>query len=397
VIGRPDNVSAVDHQQLRRARVAVSITFALHGAVTGSFATRIPWIQDHLHTGPGGLGLALLAPAVGSLLAMPTVGRVTHRFGGRAVTRCLVIAWCAMLAFPALAPNLPVLCVTLLVYGAVAGMCDVAMNAQGVVAEQRMGRSIMSGLHGMWSVGGLVGGVAGILAAHTGLDARLHLGVMALVLIAVGAGIGPLLLDIRAGADEAAPPRFVLPPREVLVVGLIGFCAMVGESASQDWCALYLQQVAAASPAVAAAAYTAFACMMAMGRLFGDAVVGRIGPARTVRISGALATIGALLVVISRTPVPAIAGFMLIGLGIAVVIPLVFAAAGNATRTPSEGVSGAASLSYTAGFIAPSAIGGIAAVTGLPASFTLVTALMAAVLLGAGALARPPVERARLR
>jgi predicted MFS family arabinose efflux permease len=366
------------------------MTFALHGAVTGSFATRIPWLQEHLRAGPGELGLALLAPAVGTLVAMPMAGRVIHRFGGRAATRWLLALWCAMLAFPALAPNLPVLWVTFLVYGAMAGMCDVAMNAQGVVVEQRMGRSIMSGLHGMWSVGGLVGGAVGVLAAHAGIDARVHLGVMALALLVVGVCTGRLLLDVRAEADEAAPPRFVLPSRGVLIIGLIGFCGVFGEAASQDWCAVYLGQIAGAAPGVAAASYTAFAFTMAAGRLCGDAVVRRMGAVATVRTSGALASFGGLLVVVARSPLPAIAGFMLIGLGVAVVVPLVFTAAGNAARTPSEGVSGVATISYTSGFIAPSAIGGIASVSSLSVSFAVVTALMVAVLLGAGALARRP-------
>lgn len=373
---------------VRRARVAVAVTFALHGAVTGSFATRIPWFQEHLGAGPGELGLALLAPAIGSMLAMPTTGRITHRFGGRAVTRWLLFLWCAVLAVPALAPNLPTLWVILLMYGACAGMCDVAMNAQGVEVERHLGRSVMSGLHGMWSVGGLLSGAVGIAAAHAEIDARIHLAVVALVLVVVGFAIGPLLLDTRAEADEVAPPRFVPPPREVLLIGLIGFCAVFGEAASQDWCAVYLKQVAGASPAVGAASYTAFAFTMTLGRLCGDAVVRRIGPVLTVRIGGVLATAGGVLVVVSRSPAPAVAGFMLIGLGIAVVVPLVFAAAGNAGRTPSEGVAGAATVSYASGFVAPSMIGGIATVSSLPASFALVTALMAVILLGAGALAR---------
>lgn len=365
----------------------MSVTFALHGAVTGGFASRIPWIQDHVGAGPGRLGLALLAPAVGSILAMPTAGRVTHRFGGRAVTRVLICLWCLMLALPPLAPNLPLLCGALLVYGAVAGMCDVAMNAQGVVVEQRLGRSIMSGLHGLWSVGTLAGGAVGTLAAHAGVDARLHMGGAAVALLLMALAVGPFLLDVRAEEDEAAPPHFVLPPREVLVIGLVGFCAVFGEAAAQDWCAVYLREVAGASAATGAAAYTAFACMMAAGRLCGDAVVRRLGPVTTVRGGAALATLGGLLVVVARAPAPAIAGFMLIGVGIAVVIPLVFAAAGNAGRSPSEGVAGAATVSYASGFVAPSAIGGIATLTGLPASFGVVTVLLAAVLAGAGRLA----------
>lgn len=370
--------------------MAVAVTFAVHGAVTGSFATRIPWIQEHLHAGPGELGLALLAPAVGSLVAMPMAGRVIHRFGGRTATRWLIALWSAVLAFPALAPNLPSLFGILVVYGAVAGMCDVAMNAQGVVVEQRLSRSIMSGLHGMWSVGALAGGAVGSLAAQADVDARVHLAVMASALLAIGLGVSPLLLDVRAAEDQAAPPRFVLPSRSVLVMGLVGFCGVFGESASQDWCAVYLKQVTGTSPGVAAASFTAFAFTMAAGRLCGDMVVRRIGAVWAVRVSGALAALGGLLVATARTPLPAITGFMLIGVGIAVVVPLVFTAAGNAAPTPGEGVAGVATISYTSGFVAPSAIGGIANATSLPVSFAVVTALMAAMVLGAGSLARRP-------
>jgi MFS family permease len=372
--------------------VAVAATFAVHGAVTGSFATRIPWLQEHLHAGPGELGLVLLAPAVGSLVAMPMAGRVIHRFGGRKATWWLLAMWCGMLALPALAPNVAVLWVTLLVYGAVGGMSDVATNAQGVLIEQRIGRSIMSGLHGMWSLGGLAGGAAGVLAAHLEIDARVHLGVMAVVLLAVGAAIAPLLLDIRAEDGEAAPPRFVLPSRHVSVLGVIGFCAVFSEASAQDWCAIYLKQITGSSPGVAAASYTAFAFTMATGRLCGDMVVRRLGAVRTVRISGTLGVLGGVLVVVARTPLPAIAGFMLIGLGVAVVVPLVFTAAGNATPTPSEGVAAVGMISYSSGFVAPSAIGGVAAISNLSVSFAVVTVLMAAVLLGAGVVVRRPAS-----
>ncbi|MET8161989.1 MFS transporter [Sphaerisporangium sp. NPDC005289] len=383
----------MDRGIVRRARVAIAVTFAVHGAVSGSFATRIPWLQEHLGAGPGELGLVLLAPAVGSLVTMPMVGRFAHRVGVRPATRLLIALWCVMLALPALAPGLALLWVTLLVYGAVAGMCDVVMNAQGIEVEQRLGRSIMPGLHGMWSVGGLAGGAVGVAAAHAGVDARVHLAAMAAVLLVVGAAAGSWLLDVRAPTGQDAPARFVLPSRPLLVLGAVGFCAVFGEAAAQDWCAVYLRQVTGTSPGVAAFAYTGFAFTMAAGRLGGDLVVRRVGPVVSVRLSGLLATAGGVLVVAARTPPPAIAGFMLIGLGVAVVVPLVFAAAGNAGRTPSEGVAGVATISYSSGFVAPSMIGGVASVTSLPISFVLVTVAMAAVLLGAGSLARrPPAE-----
>jgi MFS family permease len=382
----------MEQRMVTRSRIAVAAVFAVHGAVTGSFATRIPWIQDRLGIGEGALGLALLAPAVGSLVGMPMAGRLTHRFGGRATTRWLLAGWCAALALPALAPNLLTLCLALLVYGTVAGISDVAMNAQGIIVEQRMNRSIMSGLHGMWSVGGLLAGVLGMLAAHAGVDARLHLGGVAVLLLVVGGVAGRGLLADRAAPDVPPPPHFALPSRGLLVIGLVGFCAVFAEAASQDWCAVYLNRITDATPGVAAAGYTAFAFTMAAGRLGGDLVVRRLGAASTVRAGGVLAVLGSVLVVIARTPPPAVAGFMLIGLGVSVVVPLAFAAAGNSAPTPSQGVAGVATISYTAGFIAPSSIGAIAGGTSLSTSFVLVTVLTAAMVLAAGALRRPPVR-----
>jgi fucose permease len=386
----------VEERFVARARVSVAVVFAVHGAVSGSFATRIPWIQERLGLGEGALGVALLAPAAGSIVAMPMAGRLIHSRGGRSSTRWLLATWCAVLALPALAPDLPVLWVSLVMYGAAAGMCDVAMNSQGVVVEQRLGRSIMSGLHGMWSVGGLVGGALGVVAAHAGLDARWHLAVAALLLLVVGGIAGRTLLEARPRPGGQAPPRFVLPSRGVLVIGLVAFCAVFAEAASQDWCAVYLKHVTAASPGLAAAGFTAFAFTMAVGRLGGDLVVRRAGAVATVRAGGVLAVSGGVLVVVARAPLPAITGFMLIGLGIAVVVPLAFAAAGNSAPTPSEGVAGAATVSYTSGFLAPSAIGAIADVTSLSASFVLVTAVCAAMLLSAGVLRQPaPAKRTR--
>lgn len=385
-------------QSVVRARWAVAAVFAVHGAVSGGFATRIPWVAEHVHAGAGALGLALLAPAAGSLVAMPMAGRVMHRLGGRAATRLLLALWCGMLALPALAPNLPVLWVVFLGYGAAAGMCDVAMNAQGVVVERHLGRSIMSGLHGMWSVGALAGGAVGVWAAHAGVDARAHLAGAALVLLACGAVAGRWLLPMRAGPEEVEPPRFVVPSRPVLVIGLVGFCAVFAEGASQDWCAVYLRKVTGASPGVAAASFTAFAFTMAAGRLAGDAVVRRLGTVASVRGGGALAVAGGLLVTLSRAQAPAIAGFMLIGAGVAVVVPLVFAAAGNAAASPGEGVAGAATIAYTSGFIAPGVIGGVAAGWSLPVSFAVVTLLAAGMPACAGSLAvrRPTPDRARV-
>jgi MFS family permease len=382
--------------EVRRARVAVAIVFCVHGAVTGSFATRVPWIQDHAGVSPGQLGLALAFPALGAALAMPLAARISHRFGSRTALRGLLALWTLALILPSLAPNLLALCGALLVYGATAGMADVAMNALGVEVEHRMEKSIMSGLHGMWSVGALAGSSIGTVAAHFEINAQLHHLVMAVVLTVLGAVACQYVLNLHPTEDEVAPPRFALPPKSAYLIGAVGFCAVFAEGASLDWSAVYLEDVLTTSAGVAAAATTGFALTMAVARLVGDAVVDRFGAVPTVRVSGVVATLGGLLVVLAPHPVVAMAGFGLLGLGIAVVVPLAFAAAAKSGPNASQAIAGVATVTYASGLVAPSIIGGIAQASSLTLSFVVVTVLALGLALFAPVLSprRPVTESA---
>ncbi|MFD4138239.1 MULTISPECIES: MFS transporter [unclassified Streptomyces] len=383
-------------RQLKRARIAVAAVFCVHGAVTGSFATRIPWIQDHAGASAGQLGLALAFPALGASVAMPLAGAISHRFGARTALRGLLALWTLSLILPSFAPNLLTLCAALFLFGATAGMSDVAMNALGVEIENRLDRSIMSSLHGMWSAGALIGSAGGTLAAHLGSDARLHHVLAALTLTVLGLTACQGVLDLQSTPDQEAPPRFTLPPRSALVIGAVGFCAVFAEGASLDWSAVYLRDILGTSPGIAAASTTAFALTMAVARLAGDRIVDRFGPVRTVRVGGVMATAGGLLVVAARHPAVAMLGFALIGLGVAVVVPLAFAAAGRSGPHPSQAIAGVATITYTSGLIAPSAIGAVADTTSLVVSFALVTALTCGLVAGAGVLRTAGRESAKV-
>lgn len=378
--------------ELRNARRAVCAVFAVHGAVSGTFATRIPWIREHLELSPGLLGLALVCVTLGASAAMPLSAILAHRYGPRRTLRHLSLLCCASLVLPPSLPGLGALCLGLFVFGCGLGLMDVAMNAHGVQLEERYGRSVMSGLHGMWSLGTLAGGAGGALAAHGGLDARIHVAFAAPVLAVMAVVASRWALDVQPPAAKTGPepPRFALPGRGVLAIGAIGFCAVFAEGASMDWSGIYLSDVTGAPPGLAASAYTAFACMMAAARLTGDAAVRRFGAVRTVRSGGVLATAGGVLVVVARVPAVAVAGYALIGVGIAVVVPLCFAAAGRAaTGQPGQAIAGVATLAYASGLAAPAAVGWIAEATSLPVSFALVTLLSAGLVLGAGVLRTP--------
>ncbi|MGW5418165.1 MFS transporter [Actinomadura geliboluensis] len=365
---------------------AIGAVFAVHGAVAGTLATRLPWIQDRLDLSPTVLGLALLCPSLGAFTAMPTASRVAHRIGERRTVRLLIAAWCAALALPALAPAPAWLFAAMLLYGATAGMSDVVMNSHGVAVERAVGRPVMSGLHGLWCVGSLAAGGAGIAAAHARIDARLHLGLVALVLLAAGLLAGRGLLADRPAEGVPAPRRFALPTRAVAAIGAVGFCGTFAEGASADWSAVYLTEVTHAGPGLAAAAFTVFMSCMAVTRLAGDRLVRRFGPAAVIRCGGSVAVAGGIMVVAARAPWAAVAGFALVGIGIATVVPLVFAAAAGIGATPGEGVAGVATITYLSGLTAPAVTGWAAGALSYRAAFAMITCVVAVMTLSAGAL-----------
>lgn len=374
---------------LTRARVATSIMFAVHGSVTGTFAARLPWISDHVGVEAGGLGVALLMPGVGALVAMPLSGRLVHRYDLRSLTLVLMLFWCAALVLPSLPSSLWLLCVVLVVYGATAGLADVAMNSHAVLVEQRHGRSVMSGFHGFWSLGGLAGSLAAALAAEFGVDGRVHFAGTAVVLCLIALLGSVWLIPHRPEPDVDEPPAFALPSRAVLAIGLVGLCAVFAEAAGLDWSAVYVRDVLGGSVSTAALTVAIFSVSMALTRFAGDAVVRRLGPSLTVRIAAACALAGAVTVVLGDQVLLVVAGFGLIGVGIAVVVPLVFAAAGRLDDQPGRNIAGVAGIAYGSSLIAPGVLGGIAHVSSLTISFILVAVLLAAMGAAAGALKAP--------
>jgi MFS family permease len=373
-------------------RRAVGIVFFVNGTVTGTFASRLPWIAQHLHLSSGMLGAVGLTTSIGALVTMPFAAQFVHRHGPKAATRVLIAASSLALVLPAFAPNALVLTAVMLLYGALIGTNDNAMNAQAVEAEQRIGKSIMSGLHGLWSVGVLAGALIGSLSAHAGIDPRVQFPVVAVS----AAGCGVLACSWFAGgrpvgaAADVAVPRFAWPHGALLLIGLVGFAAIFVEFAANDWSAVFMHWVLHANQAEAALATGVFAGSMAAGRLCGDALVRRIGPRLSVRACGVLGTAGCILVAVTPSALVALAGFVLIGLGVSVVVPLVFAAAGRSGPSPAIGVAGVATVSYGAGMAAPSVMGGVADLSSLRIAFAVAAVVAVAIAAGAGLLDREP-------
>jgi len=368
----------------RRARLAVAVTFGVHGVAAGSWAGRIPWVKEVRHLSPGGLGLALMGAAVGGLLSAPLAAWVISRFGSRAVTRASGLATAVSLPIVPFAPTVPTIFFALLMAGVSSGVLDVAMNANGVVVQERYGRSIMSGLHGIWSVGGLTGSVTAGLAASADLDATTHLVIVGIALLVVSAVSGFWLIPAPRSSVGAV---FARPDRALLLLGAVIFFGLFAEAAAADWSAVYLRTVAHAGPAVAAWGYAAFSLAMAVARLLGDRLVERLGAARLVRVAALTGAAGLTLgLLVPVTPVVIVA-FAVLGLGMATVVPLTFSAAGRTPgHDPGTSVAAVATVGYGGWMIAPPVIGFVAQGTSLTVALALVAVITALIAVPARAL-----------
>ena len=387
-------VAAVPRSPPRRARLAVSGLFLAHSLLFANLVPRVPAIKDRLGLRDGSLGIGLLGLGVGAVLALQLAGRLVGRFGSGPVARAGVIAMCSALPLVALAPDLPGLVLAMITLGAAAGVLDAAMNAHGVVVERRYGQPIMSGFHGLWSVAGVAGAVAGGLAARAALDVRAHLLLTALVTAGIAVPATRRLLPGAVDASPARPEPWARHgggagwSRPVLALSLIAFCSFCAEGTAADWSAVYLRDQLGTGAGSAAAGFAAFSLAMAAGRLVGDRLTARLGPVRLVRAGSLVAAFGFGLGLLADRPVGGVLGFGLLGAGLACVVPVAFSAAGNLDASRGGVViARVVSLGYAGALVGPPVIGFAAELAGLPAALGLAVLLAALIAACAGAVA----------
>jgi MFS family permease len=351
--------------------------------VMGTWAAQIPLVEERLGISHSTLGMALFVMAVGALAAMPLTGPLIARFGSAAITR--VATPTLLVAFPLvlLAPRLSLLLPAAFCYGAANGVMDVAMNAHGVTVERRYGRPVMSSFHGMWSLGGLSGaGLAALLLRVMPPVAQALLTV-GLVLIAAIVALSFLLATAADGGS--AGNKIALPNRATLGLGVLCFLCMTAEGAVLDWGALHLRTSLGASLGLAATGFAAFSASMAAGRLTGDWLRGRFGSVLLVRWSAYLAAGGLVIALFAPWAVLAIAGFAMVGLGLANLVPVFFGAAGRIPgQSPGSAIAALATIGYSGFVVGPPFIGVVADATSLQTALCLIVLACLAIGLAAG-------------
>ena len=380
---------------LRRARVAVIGMFVVNGATYNSIVPRLPTIRDDLGLSNAALGTAIAAFPAAALLFGVLAGPLIARVGSGRAGAGVGLAGAVLLPAVALAPSWLALAAALFVLGLTDAWADAAMNAHGLRVQTGYGRSIVNGLHAVWSMAAVGAGLLGAAAAGLGVPLLVHLGAVAVVLVVVSVLAWRWALpgpepeaEHEDGAVRQGPWRAVVVAAGPLLALAALLVASGGiEDSAASWGAIYVRDDLGGGPFVAGLPFVAFQIAMTLGRLAGDRVVDRFGGVAVARAGAALAAVAMSTALLIAHPVAAVVGYAVTGLGVATLFPLGFAAAGRVPGVrPGDGIAVVGWLARLGFLTFPPLIGLVADRVSVGAGLVLVPIAAVAAMLLAGAL-----------
>ncbi len=401
-------LAADSRVSVRRPMAATAVVFLVNGFLFASWTAHIPQVKVHLGLTDAALGLALLGAPVGSVSAMVASARLLPRLGSKRMVQVTLIGYCAAGPVVGLAGSLAGLFAALYAWGAFQGALDVSMNTQAIAVERARRRPLMSGLHAWWSIGAFAGAGIGVLGVAIGLSLARQLLLLGLPALAIA---GWLTTWMVPDSGRNADPRPTLQPgvrdpvpagkgrerrrpartlsRAVLVLGAIAGASMLCEGASADWAAVYLRGSLHVAAAIAGLGYTVFALAMVATRLSGNRLLAKFGVRRLLPVLAAIATVGFTAGLLAGLPGIAIVGFGCLGVGLALVVPSVFSAAGRLPGLdPGAAIATVSAFGWAGYVCGPPLIGELAAAASLPAALGLIPVLTAVIVVTT-ALAAP--------
>ena len=357
----------------KNSRFAVSLIFAINGMVFGTWASRIPAIVDFHDLSPGSLGLLIFIAGLSAVIAFSIFGRAADRYGAAFITkRATILLIPLTLIFIGFANSIEMLIFAVIFFGAIHGGDDVAMNAWAAEVEREYTRPVMSSFHAMWSLGAGIGAGLGSLLAFYEVGFKNHFSLISIIIFVLALSAAFVPFESQKNKKEANSPFISIPKGSLLPVATITFFASLSEGAVADWSAIFLKSVASLNDGNAALGFTVFSVCMFSMRLLGDRISLILGPATAARYSGLVALTGSIILLVSGSFLLLLLGFGLIGLGIAVIIPLAFSRAGN-DETISQGtaIASIATLGYGGMLLGPLFLGLIAEITSIKTSFLI--------------------------
>lgn len=393
--------------QKRATRIAVSSLFFLTGLCFASWGSRIAAIQQSLHMSDGGLGTALLALPIGSVLSMPVAGYMIARFGSRHVLMVAAVCYAIILPTLGLAQAPWQLFCILMLFGFAGNMANIAVNTQAVAVEALYGRTIMASFHGLWSLAGFTGASIGAFMAGQGIAPYQHfllITAIAVVIVVVSAKYTvahtavkekPKRLPSVEGQPQLSTIKkirlWVLKTQVKLrglwslvmalrILGVIAFCSMICEGTMFDWSVVYFKKVILAPDGRAGIGLSAFMCTMASFRFVADWLTTRMGHRKVLQLSGILTASGLLIAVALPYFVTGVFGFLLVGAGVSSVVPLVYSAAGKSKKAePGVALATVSTVGYLGFLMGPPLIGFVAQASSLVISFSIIAVMGACI------------------
>lgn len=361
------------------ARTAVLMLFLFHGVMLGGWVTHIPLAKERLGAGPGLFGFALLSFAAGAVVSMPVAGAMINRFGSARVSWVMGLCFAAFLFVPALAASLAMFVAGGILLGASVGSMDVAMNAHGLAAERALKRPVMSAFHGAFSIGAAAGTLLGAWwMGVVGPNLQI-ITISALGATGISAAIPRMLPpSVDQGLSGA---HFAMPTGATIGLGLLCFLALMIEGSVADWAAIMLRERLVIDTATAAYAFGFYQTGMGIARFSGDALRLRFGAVRMVSVSAALTAAGTTVALFVPSAWIAMAAFLVGGIGIGNVAPVLFAGGGRLVPdAPGRGIAAVTSLGYSGFLAGPPLIGMVAEFISLQWSLglTVIAALIIA-------------------
>jgi MFS family permease len=365
--------------------------FFLHGAAFSSWVPHIPLVQERLDLGHDALGGILLAAAIGVLAVMPIAGRLSDIFGSARVVRYSGLAYFVAVGVPAFMPTILSISIAMFMLGFFGAFLDVSMNANGLQVERAKGRSILSGLHGFWSLGGFAG--AGVTAAWFALPIPnsfhlpIVLGAFLIAHIIAQSGLLPDQAAEDVSKEEKGTNTATPTPKErrlfivLLPFGVCAFIGQFGEGVITDWATVFMNSELSSGATMAAVGFAIYSFAMAATRLSGDMLVTRFGRAEVLLTSSVLASLGTFIIAFAPHYMIAWLGCGIAGMGLAVILPLLLSAAAKATgKSGGAVVSIIAATGYSAIMAGPPIIGAIGEYVGLVTAFALTASFLGMII-----------------
>ncbi|MCH7406563.1 MFS transporter [Belliella aquatica] len=357
---------------LQKRRAALGSLFFLAGLCFASWASRIPDVQAKFELSESQLGTLLLGLPIGSLVALPLAGWLVHRYGSKMVIVFGSVGYMIFLPLIGFSSTIWTLIPSVVFFGMVGNLMNISLNTQALALEDMYGRSILASFHGLWSLAGFTGAGIGAGMIYFDVLPKFHyllISVLVLLIIIISQG-----LLVKEEKPKAGGGMVLKRPDDLLLrIGGIAFLGMLAEGCMFDWSGVYFKKVVDINPSFVAIGYVTFMAAMASGRFISDRLNNRFGRLVILRGSGILIFSGLIIAVALPTAYPAIFGFLLVGFGVASIIPVAYSVAGRSKLySPGVALAIVSTISFFGFLIGPPLIGFIADLSSLKASFILI-------------------------